>query len=261
MLTTTPQKTSCHGEWTTPVRVRVLERLSLGYNKSEVSHQTGVQRQAIQEGVKKPFSRRLGKQCSGCSHSLTPTDIRHIIYVLWRYWEGRRLCWRRLGQESDCSVSERSIQRALTAEGYTRYKACKRPFINWNAQKARLAYSSKHLHQLRSYWPAHIYGDEVTFDTSHRGSVWVTRLSSERYHKDCIQHTFNSGRASVPICGAISHKGKSSLVFLKPTGEHGITADNYHHQVLVPIVSAAFHNSAVGFLALPECQFVKDQAP
>jgi len=147
------------------------------------------------------------------------------------------------------------------ADAYTCCKACKRPFIDWNAQEACLAYSSKHLHQLKSYWHAHIYGDEVTFDMSHRESAWVTRLSSERYHKDCIQHTFNSGHASVPILGAISHNGKSSLVFLKPTGKCGITADNYHHQVLVPIVSAAFHNSSVGFLALPEGQFVKDQAP
>jgi len=120
MSTTTPQKSSCHGEWTTPVRVRVLERLSLGYNKSEVSRQTGVSRQTIQEWAKRPSSRRSGKQCSGRPHSLTPSNIRHIIYVLQRNWEGRRLCWRRLGQESGCNVSGRTIQRALAAEGYTR---------------------------------------------------------------------------------------------------------------------------------------------
>jgi len=158
MSTTTPQKTSCHGEWTTPVRVRVLEMLSLGYNKSEVSRETGVSRQTIQEWAKKTSFRRSSKQRSGRPHSLTPSDIRHIIYVLWRNWEGRRLCWRRLGQESGCNVSGRTIQRALAAKGYTRCKACKRHFIDRKDQKAHLAYSSKYLHQPKSYWRAYIYG-------------------------------------------------------------------------------------------------------
>ena len=68
----------------------------------------------------------------------------------------------------------------------------------------------------------------------------MTRLQSERYHNDCMQHTFHSGRASVGVWGAISHNLKSVLVFLKPTGKKGIACNDYLEQVLKPVVGPAF---------------------
>lgn len=69
-----------------------------------------------------------------------------------------------------------------------------------------------------------MYSDESSFDTSKRGSTWVTRLSGERHHDHCLQHTFHSGRGSVMVWGAISYDWKSPLVVLKGTGKRGVTA-------------------------------------
>ena len=68
----------------------------------------------------------------------------------------------------------------------------------------------------------------------------MTRLQSERYHDDCIQHTFHSGRASVGVWRAMIYNWKSELVFLKPTGKKGITCNDYLEQVLKPVVGPAF---------------------
>ena len=68
----------------------------------------------------------------------------------------------------------------------------------------------------------------------------MTRLQSERYHDDCIQHTFHSGRASVGVWSAMIYNWKSELVFLKPTGKKGITCNDYLEQVLKPVVGPAF---------------------
>jgi hypothetical protein len=87
-----------------------------------------------------------------------------------------------------------------------------------DAQDARKRYANLHLHKPIDYWRMHMYSDECTFDTSKRGSAWVTRLPSERYHDHCLQHTFHSGRGSVMVWGAISHNWKSPLIFLEGTG-------------------------------------------
>jgi hypothetical protein len=58
-----------------------------------------------------------------------------------------------------------------------------------------------------------MYSDECSFDTSARGTAWVTRLRHERYHDHCIDHDFQSGRASVMVWGAISYNWKSPLIF------------------------------------------------
>jgi len=85
-----------------------------------------------------------------------------------------------------------------------------------------------------------MYSDECTFDTSKRGLQWATRMHSERYHDDCIQHTFPSSQASVGVWGAISYNMKSELVFLNPAGKKGITCNDYLEQVLKPVVGPAF---------------------
>ncbi|KAH0610312.1 uncharacterized protein H6S33_011839 [Morchella sextelata] len=105
-----------------------------------------------------------------------------------------------------------------------------------------------------------MYSDECTFDTSARGSAWVTRLPGERFHEDCIQYTFNSGRGSVHVWGAISYNWKSELVFLDGTGGKGICAKDYMEQVLEPIVAPAFmglldYDASTGGL------YVEDRAP
>lgn len=105
-----------------------------------------------------------------------------------------------------------------------------------------------------------MYSDESSFDTSKRGSTWVTRLTGERYHDHCLQHIFHSGRGSVMVWGAISHNWKSPLGFLKGSGRKRVTAKDYMEQVLEPVVAPPFS----GLLRYDESSgglYVEDQAP
>ena len=191
MATPTPQdKPRSH--WDTPKRSRVLTLLDLGFSKHETSRRTGAPRSTITTWAHDPHERR-SKVRSGRPQSLNTRDIRLLIRILRSGWEGRRLCWARLTKEAGLSVSGRTVQRALEKEGYTRCKACKRPFVSKECQKDRLQYALQHIQKPKQWWRSHMYSDECTFDTSKRGSPWVTRLQSERYHDDCIQHTFHSG--------------------------------------------------------------------
>lgn len=255
----TPPRTGENGEWTTPKRSRALALLDEGFSLREVSQRTGVPKSTVEGWKKDPHSRRPHHR-SGRPHLLTPRDIRHLIKILRKNWEGRKLSWRKLGKEAGLNVSGRTVKRALASEGYTRCKACKKPFISCKNQKDRRAYGDEHLAKPVEYWREHIYSDESTFDTSKRGSEWVTRLDDERYHDDCMQHTYHSGRGSVMVWGAISYNWKSELVFLKGSGARGVNAKDYMEQVLEPHVTPAFL-SLTGWIRSAGSEYVEDAAP
>jgi hypothetical protein len=113
------------------------------------------------------------------------------------------------------------------------------------------------------YWRKQGYSDECTFDTSKRGSVYVTRKVGEYYHPDCVQYTHNSGRASVMVWGMIGYNWKSKLIFLEGTGRRGVCGRDYLEQVLKPYVAPMFKknckNSFPGFRN--GGAFLEDNAP
>ena len=158
------------------------------------------------------------------------------------------------------SFSLRTIERALSRLGYSRCKACKKPFNTWENQKQEKIYGEDHWQKPVEFRKKHTYSDECIFDTSKRGSTWVTRLPHEWYHDDCLQHTFHRGRGSVHVWGAISQNWKSPLIFLCGTGKKGVTAKDYQEQVLEPVVSPAFLG-LYDYTASPDSQYIEDQAP
>ena len=172
MATTTTQDKP-RSQWDTPKRFRVLTLLDLGFSMYETSRRTGVPRSTITTWACDPHERHT-KVRSGRPPCLNIRDIRLLIRILQSGWEGRRLCWARLAKEAGLGVSGRTVQRALEKEGYTRCKACKRPFISKECQQDRLAYARQHIQKPKQWWRCHMYSDECTFDTSKRGSQWVT---------------------------------------------------------------------------------------
>lgn len=116
-----------------------------------------------------------------------------------------------------------------------------------------------------------MYVDECHFNTSERGSVWVTRRIGERFHAQCIQNNFQSGRTSVMIWGGISFGWKSELVFMEATEKasrggkdpvkKSIAAADYRDRVLIPIVGPAFngHTDYKGYKH--GGLYIEDQAP
>lgn len=133
-----------------------------------------------------------------------------------------------LRKQAGLSVSSKTIKRALNTKGYTRCKACKKPFINRFVRQDCKVYAVIHLRKSIEFWQPHMYSDECSFDTSQRGKIWVTRLPGERYHEDCIEHSKHSGREGFMAWGAISYNWKSPLVFLQGTGKNGVRGIDYY---------------------------------
>ncbi|PWW79726.1 hypothetical protein C7212DRAFT_76493, partial [Tuber magnatum] len=149
-------------EWPTLSRTRILTMMEVGISESEAAQHTGVPQQTISRWARQePPSERWQNTRSGRPRKLNPRDLRHLIRILRWNWEGRRLSWAKLGQEAGLKVPSHTIQSALAIEGYTRCKACKKPFIDHDTQKARLAYSVAYSDKPTEWWRKHIYSDEV----------------------------------------------------------------------------------------------------
>lgn len=170
----TPPRQPPKGEWTTPTRTRVLTLLETGLSQSEVAHETNVPRSTVSRWSRVLRARRTSSK-TGRPRQLTKHDIRRLIGRLRSGWEGRKLYYRRLGQEVGLSVSPRTIERALSRQGYLRCKACKKPFISWENQKQRKTYGEDHWQKPVEFWQKHMCADECIFDTSKRGSTCYNR--------------------------------------------------------------------------------------
>ena len=164
-MTSTPPRNGPKGEWTTPMRTRVLTLVENGIPASQISRETGVPASTVGRWKRAPDSRRP-KTRSGRPPLLNKHDIRRLIGLIRSGWEGRKLYWHQLGKRAALMVSPRTISRALAKEGYSRCKAHKKPFIGRAAQKSRKYYAAEQLDQPVSFWQMHMYSDESIFDTS-----------------------------------------------------------------------------------------------
>ena len=62
-------------------------------------------------------------------------------------------------------------------------------------------------------WSNVLFTDESTFDIKPtKNNVRCLRKTGERLEFDCMKPTFKSGRRSVNVWGAFSHKGKGPLI-------------------------------------------------
>ncbi|PWW74905.1 hypothetical protein C7212DRAFT_203295, partial [Tuber magnatum] len=102
----------------------------------------------------------------GRPRRLDKHNIRRLIGRLRSRWEERKLCWRWLGQEVGLSVSGQTILRALSRYGYSRCKACKKPFINRQNQHEWMRYGCKHCQKPVDFWRKLMYSDKCFFNTS-----------------------------------------------------------------------------------------------
>lgn len=221
-----PQKPK--SDWTTPTRAKVKVLLESGESQSRISELTGVPQPTISRWKKEGAASRRNAGVyviRGRPKKLDKHDIRRLIAKITSSYQNRVLSWTKLAEDCGLRCSGYTVKRALNLVGYHRCKACKKPFISEKCRKDRTIYSNEYLHKSKEFWRPHLYIDECNFNTSARGSVWVTRLPGERYHKQCIQNDYASGSASVMICGGISYNWKSPLIFLeatlKPTRKKG----------------------------------------
>jgi len=245
--------------WDTPARTKVLILKDEGYSDRTIEQITGVPKSTVARICKNRKERR-NKHRTGRPPKLTKHDTRRILAIATNNWEGRKLSYHQLAKEAGVTASGKTVKRALRKRGYRRCRACRKPFISVQNQWARRGYAREHKDKDKHYWRRHMYADECSFDTSKRGTIFVTRCGGERYHNDCMHRSFHSGRSSFMVWGAISYNWKSPLVFLEGTGKRGVCADDYLEQVLDPIVGPAFCG-CFGYTGYREGgEFVEDQA-
>jgi hypothetical protein len=116
-----------------------------------------------------------------------------------------------------------------------------RAFINEKQALARLDWAKFcATATIDGLWSKVIWTDECSFVTGERDRLFITRRKGERYHKDCIQSVYRSGRTSFMVWGAIGYGWKSKLIFLdkctdpesKGQGQRGINSFDYGDQIL-----------------------------
>lgn len=140
---------------------------------------------------------------------------------------------------AEIHASEQVLQEAFQAEGYNRRVARKKPFLNAEKKARRLAWALAHEHWTIKDWQRVIWTDESYVRTTGvLGRVWVTRLSTEEYHEDCLVPKFEK-RNSVMIWGAITGScggGKSPVVVRQRADWGNINAHTYIKHVVNPIL-------------------------
>jgi len=147
----TPPHQLPKGEWTTPTRTRMLSLLETGLSQSEIARKTNVPRSTVSRWSRVPRVRRP-TSWNGPPRQLTQDDICWLIGRFRNVWEGKKLCYGRLGHEVGLSVSLRTIERALSQHGYSRCKTCKKPFINHENQEQQITYGRYHWQKPVEFW-------------------------------------------------------------------------------------------------------------
>lgn len=204
----------------------------------EISRVTGVPFKSVQNIIKSGSARRSQKGRTGRPPKLSPRDVRRLIFEAGRSWDTRRMSLTALAADVEIEASRNTIKKALASVGYHRCVACRRPFINKKQQKQRLQWAKDHIKWNGEVWYRVIWTDECIFESGRRGRIWITRRAGERWHDDCVQSIYRSGRSSFMVWGAIGWNYKSPLVFLERTeGAKGINSKVYTEQVLIPIIT------------------------
>jgi hypothetical protein len=191
----TPPRCQASKHCETQTRTQVLTLLEEGYSQRQISCRTGVPQGTIARRNKNRNLMQRNNFRTGCPKKLTKHDIRRLIDILRSGWEGRNFSWGKLAKNLVFMYLPKRLNEHLIWKDIIGVGLAKSHFINRETQHARKLYAIIHLHKLVEFWRSHMYSDECSFDTSARGTTWVTRLRHERYHDHCIYHDFQSGRA------------------------------------------------------------------
>lgn len=226
-------------------------------SQREAAKITGVPRSTFQEWLKPGKHQRRVDTRTGRPKKMNERDVRKLKNLARHGWAGRKLGWRKLARDAGLLVSSTTVRRAMNKLGYFRRKAVKKPFISILNIRARKLYAAEHYTKSVQWWRPKIYGDESSFDAS-------TRQPGEKYHTDCMYHTYHSGRTTIMVYGAISYNWKSPIIFIEGTGKRGgMTSKDYLRQVLVPLIGPAMRDELdddttpiIGF-----SDYVEDSAP
>jgi len=152
----------------------------------------------------------------------------------------RRLSWDEICLEMEYSCSPQTVKTVMESMGY-HTRVPRRKFAIRPANKPiHVAWCQEGLDWGYEDWPRVLWTDESTFSTAGFGNrPWVTRKTTEEYHADCVDETFESGRQSKMIWGAFCSTLKSRLVFIP--GKAKVNSSLYVTSIMYPHLVPFWH--------------------
>ena len=101
-------------------------------------------------------------------------------------------------------ISERTTRRVLKELGFGSFKAVRKPFVTPKQAKRRLEWAKAYKNWTEQEWLNVIWSDETSIEVGKGRSKRVHGLSTEKYHRDCVQGTVKSGRINRMYWGCFS---------------------------------------------------------
>ena len=230
------------GELTEAQRIYCLAQVDAGARTSEIAANLGCSQRCVQKTIArwKDTSSNTTKARDGRPPVLTRRDHRRLLRIAKK---NPQIEYRKLMDEAGLwdsnqaipQVSRRTVQRAMAAEGYRKWRAKRRPKIN--AGTARLR------RRLAADWQGFDWGrrwfkfsDECSVARgSGHNTTWVWRLPEDKWSHEMVEEVATSQQPARMIWASISmtpggRVWRSPLVIMtrdETAPRHGYTAQSY----------------------------------
>lgn len=133
--------------------------------------------------------------------------------------------------ERNICISRSTLSRILDKHGFSRRGMCARPALNARQRSARLVWARAHEKWMACHWSSVVFSDEKIFrTTSDKPGSLITRKSSERFARNCVQRKWKNG-PNVHVWGAIGWKGVGPLRKVY----HTLNATRYQNDIIFDI--------------------------
>ena len=184
----TPPRGRGHGpEHDTPKRAKAqYSRAHTKKSNYEIAGDLDTAESNVRRWVKMltPQTRRSTR---GRKHKIDRDTVHKMISAMQGHYNERIKSWNELIEEWKLDISDRTLQRAFSKEGYHKCKACQKGYISPNNQKKREEFGLNHLEWTNEQWHRVVFTNEAHFALNQQRSQLVIRNSEERYCNDCIQ--------------------------------------------------------------------------
>ncbi|TFY77209.1 hypothetical protein EWM64_g6803 [Hericium alpestre] len=226
----------CHHD--SPKKDRFIGAVKAGLNISQAANQENIPlptAYALFHKYEKTGSTRCLPR-SGRPPKATEHTKGQIVREARKY---RRKPFAALGKSVEPPISESTVRRILSKEGYHRRVARRVPYLTPEQKKARLTWAQVNRRLGDEDWRHIIWSDECyIYIGGTPGRIYVTRRSDEILQENSVVPTFKQSPVRVMVWGCIMWGKKGPLVVLEyPGGKGGgMNSQRYKEQVLEPFL-------------------------
>jgi transposase len=163
--------------------------------------------------------------------------------------------------------SVRTLQRQLSTLGIKKHIAIKKPFLNDEHKRQRLAFCEEHKDWTVDDWRRVIFSDECKVEIGKQArAAWVYRTEDERYHDDCLVPALKGNRASIMVWGCFSANKLGPLLTFSKGGINSADYITTLKNGLLPFIECLNglqqpSDGSIAVATMGEYIFQQDNAP